>query len=74
MLQVKGFVQFASSALMVVFMSGGTIIDTQIVDPNRYDELGAQRVIRGDNPWLASHCVFQGTDKKHGVDIFYCGW
>ena len=74
MKQFKGFAQFATSALMLVYMFQAEIIDTQIVDPSRYDSMGAKRVIKADNPWLAPHCAFQGTDKKHGIDIFYCGW
>jgi hypothetical protein len=74
MLQLKGFIHFAASAMMLVYIFQGEVINSVIVDPSRYDSIGAQRVLKSGNPWLATHCVFQGTDKKHGLDIYYCGW
>ena len=74
MKSLSGFMQFAASAIMLVYMFQGEVIDSRIVDPSRYDSMGAQRVIKNDNPQLATYCVFQGHDQKHNIDIFYCGW
>ena len=76
MISLKGFVQFASAALMLVFMSGGEIFDYTVVDPSRYNSMGAERVIKNNNPDLATHTIFQGRKCKNGcaVDVYYCGW
>jgi hypothetical protein len=80
MISLKGFAQFASATLMLVYIQGGIIDGFRIVDPSRISQSGMDQVLRNHNPNLATHCSYQGQKAIGGsggcgfMDIYYCGW
>jgi hypothetical protein len=77
---LKGFAQFASTALMLVFLNNYIIEGYKIVDPARINQSGMERVLSNHNPNLAPYCTYQGHKAIGGsggcgfIDIYYCGW